>query len=177
MGITQPQETWAKIDNYPDYEISDFGRIRSTKLSRGGNWIIKELTPCDDGRGYLYVHIRQNMKDFFPKIHWLVAETFLGTKPIFESSRTEINHIDGDKSNNKKSNLEYVSAKQNKRHAIKIGLHKKVAHNLIRLTKEDILEIKTLEAQGMAQSKIAQLFNVAQSHISHIVNEKCWGWL
>lgn len=52
------------------------------------------------------------------KVHNLVAMAFLGGRP----EGFQVNHIDGNKENNKASNLEYVSQKENLRHAFVTGL-------------------------------------------------------
>jgi hypothetical protein len=54
------------------------------------------------------------------RVHNLVAETFIGKKPF----GSQVNHIDGNKCNNTPENLEYISQKENLRHAFRTGLMK-----------------------------------------------------
>lgn len=96
-------EEWRDIPEYEDlYEVSDFGRVR-----RFG----KILKNHYDGRGYYYNALCKNGKRKCPKTHQLVAMVFLGHKP--DGHKLVINHIDGDTSNNAKSNLEIVTPRVN----------------------------------------------------------------
>lgn len=107
-------EIWKVIDEYPNYEASSFGKIRN----KNTGYI---LSPQLNSRnGYHTVHIRgiSGYKTVF--IHKLVAETFLGKRPI----AYEINHIDGCKINNRADNLEYCTKSENVRHAYESGLNK-----------------------------------------------------
>ena len=56
------------------------------------------------------------------RIHRIVAETFLGEPDL----RLDVNHKDGDKSNNKLDNLEWVTRSENLLHAYSIGIHQKI---------------------------------------------------
>lgn len=72
-------------------------------------------------KGYQYIEFKYlnqngNYSHTRKMIHKLVAEAFLGNKP----PKHEINHKDGNKSNNHASNLEYVTHKENIRHALDI---------------------------------------------------------
>lgn len=60
--------------------------------------------------GYLYVNLKRNQKSTSKTIHRMVITAFS------RKSKLHINHMDGDKTNNNLSNLEYVTAKQNVRH-------------------------------------------------------------
>jgi hypothetical protein len=90
------------------YSISEFGEI----FSHRRNTFIK---PYTSKIGYkvtlLYKDNRKDRKHYF--VHQLVAETYL-EKPAY---KCEINHIDGNKTNNHVSNLEWVTHQQNMQHA------------------------------------------------------------
>ena len=68
--------------------------------------------------GYHYVKLWINNKSKAEFIHRLVAKTFIDNP----ENKPEVNHKDGDKSNNKVENLEWVTSKENKQHAIETGL-------------------------------------------------------
>ena len=122
-------EQWKPINGYDGmYEISSFGRVRSiprdvrysagyTKRNFGRILKQSERTKDSDSNYYIVSLSKNNkVKNFF--VHRLVAEHFLEKKLGCEY----VNHIDGNKHNNRAENLEWVTAKGNKLHAIYTGL-------------------------------------------------------
>ena len=67
--------------------------------------------------GYMYINLGRKKRMY---IHRLVGEAFISNK----ENKPEINHIDGNKSNNKVENLEWVTSSENKQHAQDTGLNK-----------------------------------------------------
>ena len=112
-------ETWAIIPGFPDYEVSDTGRVRSHRLK---NERILRPGRCPAGRGYmtvlLYTGARKEWRASSQLVHRLVATAFVGNP---ENKRT-VNHIDGDTMNNHCDNLEWCTPSENLRHAIRTGL-------------------------------------------------------
>ena len=96
-------EQWIPVPDYPDYQVSNLGRIAS--LKRGVFKILK-LHPNTDG--YLGFSIWSNGKNKTFYIHRLVARCFLGQPLDF----TEVDHIDRNRSNNTATNLRYVTRSQ-----------------------------------------------------------------
>lgn len=96
------------INNHNGYYITSNGRVYSEKYNR----FMKPNTRKD---GYVQVMIGKRKCEY---IHRLVAHEFC----IKHFSECEVNHIDGNKSNNCASNLEWVTSKENKEHAERIGL-------------------------------------------------------
>mgnify|MGYP000184435971 CR=1 FL=1 len=109
---TNPNEKWKTIKGHDNYLISDFGNVYSIKT--------KKLLKSDNLRsGYKSVCIRDILGT--PKawkIHRLVALHFI---PNEDSTKNNVNHIDGDKLNNNVSNLEWVTGAYNTQHAFDIG--------------------------------------------------------
>lgn len=99
------------------YQVSNLGRVKSLKHSKRNREDII-LKPIVDHKGYYYINIYINGKHSTPRIHRLVAKAFI---PNLEN-KPQINHIDGDKSNNSINNLEWVTNQENQIHAYKIGL-------------------------------------------------------
>lgn len=95
-------ENWLPIAEYPDYYVSDFGRVASMKYGK-----IKMLKARIDGRGYHIAALCVNAKAHCKKVHRLVMTEFKGYSDL------HIDHIDGVKTNNKLSNLEYVTQREN----------------------------------------------------------------
>ena len=75
----------------------------------------KKLKGSEDSKGYLCLDLRKkNGKLNYPKIHRLVAEAFLENP----ENLPQVNHIDGNKTNNNVENLEWVNNKDNRVHAL-----------------------------------------------------------
>ena len=106
-------EKWKDIDGFPDYKISSEGKI--LRISK--NYYLK---PClDKSIGYFVVNLYDTKGRPHRKfLHRLIAEAFI---PNPENKRT-VNHIDGNKSNNELSNLEWVTDSENMLHAFSHGL-------------------------------------------------------
>lgn len=107
------EEIWKEVPNTNgDYQISSLGRIKSKKW---GEW--KILNPHTENNGYKGLKIRYegSSKRKTVLVHWLVADAFLD-RP---KGKIEINHIDGNKTNNCIENLEFVTSSENTEHAIK----------------------------------------------------------
>lgn len=104
---------WIQVPNYLNYEVSDKGEIRNVNTGR-----ILKLKPNE--RGYYYTNLSNESKYKTFRIHRLVAELFIPNP----ENKPEVNHKDGDKSNNSVDNLEWVTRRENKQHAYKLGLEK-----------------------------------------------------
>lgn len=105
-------ETWKKINNNSNYLVSNTGRIR-----RVGSNVDHSVR---NSKGYLITDLYENGTRNTVRVHRLVAEHFVPNP----SSKPEVNHIDGNKNNNDVSNLEWVTKKENCRHAWNTGLNR-----------------------------------------------------
>lgn len=104
------KKEWKEIELYnKKYKVSNYGEIFSCKIK-------KNLKPYYSSGGYLYVTIRDNNTNISHhiKIHRLVAKLFLDNPNDYPC----VNHIDGDKENNRVDNLEYCTYSYNMNHAI-----------------------------------------------------------
>ena len=97
------------------YVISKEGKLYS--LRRG-----RFLKPFRNEKGYLVVELCKNGTRRSCKLHRLVAETFVANP----KGHTEVNHKDGNKTNNCAKNLEWCSRSENIKHAYDLGLRKRV---------------------------------------------------
>lgn len=105
-------------------------------------------------------------------LHNVIAFMKYGEKSI----GLDINHIDGNKLNNRPENLELCTPSENNIHALENGLRKIHGsyNNKSKLTEKDILIIRKMLENGEPQKNIAKCFNVSQSQISNIKINKTW---
>jgi hypothetical protein len=106
------------ILDFPEYYISNTGEVYSRKsktknaTSARITKLHKEKTRC----GYLRVALCKNKNIIHKGIHRLVAEAFIPNP----ENKPQVNHIDGDKTNNCVSNLEWVTASENTLHSFRV---------------------------------------------------------
>lgn len=111
-----------------DYAVSECGVIVALPFEYQNRWggvstrPARVLAQSDDKDGYKLTTMKRLgwNKNGQVRVHRLVAHCWIGPCP----DGMEVNHIDGDKGNNHAGNLEYVTSKQNKRHALDLGLMK-----------------------------------------------------
>ena len=100
------EEIWKLVADYPNYSVSNYGRVRNNKTG----YILK---PLEVGFGYVVVELWNKNGPKSKKIHRLVAEAFLPNP----DKKPQVNHIDGNKKNNRLDNLEWVTASENMKHS------------------------------------------------------------
>ena len=166
------EETWKRINGYEEYEISNLGRVKSFKRDRKG----KIMKPKFSGE-YLAVTLCADGQQERKTIHRLVAEHFIPNP----KNKPQVNHIDGNKLNNKACNLEWVDNSENLKHAHDIGIKKPSlgeSNGMSKLTNHEVLAIYFLAHTGKFKLKeIANLFDTDYRNVSLIKLGKRWGHL
>jgi hypothetical protein len=103
-------------------------------------------------------------------VHRLVALAFFAPDP----ARPTVNHLDGDKTNNKVENLAWATLRENNAHSA----HKRFAttnpRRAMKLTIENVREIRTAHAAGEISSAIGKRFNVSPATVRGIVYGRSW---
>ena len=175
-------ETWRDVAGYESvYEVSDLGRVRSHDRvvdgPRGQQGIKGRIMRLRLLHGYQKIDLCQNSlsKSFF--VHRLVVAAFIGPCPVGK----EVNHVDGNKLNNRPSNLEFLTHLENMQHAYRNGLivaRLGVDSSRAKHTDKDVLDIRAAYAAGgVTQRKLAEKYGVSHVNISLIVNRKQWSHL
>ena len=154
-------ENWKDIPEFNgDYQASTFGNIR--------NKFGKVLKQRINKHRSDYLLIRFYGKPPFHRVHRLIAKTFI---PNIDN-KTDVNHIDGNKSNNKIENLEWCTRSENMNHAYNTGLAGGKSYNSKKLNNQDVKIIKKLIDEGSSIKEICNMYNVSQSYVSLIKNNK-----
>ena len=106
------------------YEVSNDGKVRSITRDREcgitgvHHYEGRELTLSHDAYGYLQCALSNCGKTKKAKVNRLVAEAFIS--PV--DGKSHVNHINGDKTDNRVENLEWCDISENNRHAYETGL-------------------------------------------------------
>ena len=126
---------------------------------------VKKLRPSTS-HGYEHVVLISDTGERLNKrVHVLVASAYVPNP----DGLPFVNHIDGDKTNNKADNLEWVTHQGNMDHAKQTGLIRKGAkHPRCKLTDTQVLEIREKLLEGRPQNSLAREYGVYQGHISRI---------
>lgn len=160
------------IFDFPDYDVSEFGTVYSWKS--GERVPLKQRVDID---GYKTVGLYKDGVCKRIKVHRLVANAFLDKI----DGKNCVNHIDGNKWNNSKTNLEWCTRSENSKHASENGLLVYGSKQRLgkakqrRFTKEQIAAIKELYfSDGVSQREIGKMFGCDHSVISEIVTGKIY---
>lgn len=101
-------EIWKTIDEFEDYAISNYGRLKRLTIGKG-TVPGRILTPNKNNCGYLFYTFKKNKKAYARTIHRLVALAFIENP----NNYSDVDHIDGNKLNNQACNLQWLSHKDN----------------------------------------------------------------
>lgn len=173
-------EEWKDVAGFEElFQVSSFGRFFSKRSSR----FLKQHKAKS---GYMQVATKIKGVDKCFKVHQEVAKAFLEA-PIggsLEYSKrsfygvAEVNHIDGNKSNNHKSNLEWSSSSENKSH-----YHKEVAteeskisrkKKLSVMTDDEVRTIRKMYATGLSERAVAAKLGITRSRVTGALKGYKW---
>lgn len=159
-------EIWREAVGYENlYRISNLGNLQDILTGK-----IRKSSL--NSRGYPQLHLWRNGKKRNHTIHSLVMASFVGDRPTM----MDINHRNGNKTDNRIENLEYVTRSQNIKHAFSIGLISKQGEKNPRakLTDALIFSIRQLRKEGMTGRMLSRKFGISDGHVSDIVHHRLW---
>jgi NUMOD4 motif len=153
-------EEWRLIPSFPNYEVSSFGKVRNSRTKH-------HLKP-QFIEGYLRVSL-WNGKTINRRINCLVAEAFIGPKPVGNHAH----HKDENTLNDYYENIEYLFYKKHYKH------HQITNPNFYsnKLTAADVKEIRTLREKGLTYRKIADMKGVSEPLVHYIIKKKIWKYV
>lgn len=178
-------ELWRPVPGYEGrYEVSDLGRVRSLDrvrrqwVQRGKKRIPREsvhrgrvLTPGQTAAGYLSVALSGPDGVRSELVHRLVLQAFSGEPEPGMHGR----HLNGNPLDNRLSNLEWGTPKQNAADKARHGTEVRGSRRATaRLTEQDIPAIFRMAAQGVSQREIAESYGVSAPTISCVLSRKTW---
>ena len=160
-------ETWKPIDGYPNYEVSNFGKVRS--LNWHNEHKTRELFLKPHNKGYRQVELANDDGKKMFLVHRLVATAFIPNP----NNYPQVNHIDADRTNNTAKNLEWCTQSQNMRYAYSLPQNK----GLVRRGKrrgEKVLQL-TLDGKIVATWEDARTIKVQTGMSDWSIAECCSG--
>ena len=171
------KETWKDIPSYEGlYQVSNLGRVKGLDRvvkTKNGRTQYKKGTVLKNKmgtNGYHYVCLYKNNKQKTFMIHSLVALNFIGDRP----NKNDICHINGNRLDNRVSNLKYDTRAENFNDMYRQG--KKNPKG--KLSVEDVLEIRKIHKAGKHYHReIAEMFNVSISTVNCVITRKSYWYI
>jgi hypothetical protein len=172
------EEIWRPIPDFPGYEASDLGNIKSYHCDGNGyRTFLSDAHPIKVGYtkfGYAYITLVKDTVHFSRLVHQLVLETFVGKRP----TGYQACHNNGIPSDNRIVNLRWDTTKQNMNDREKHGKTSKGEQiNTNKLKANDVLEIRKKYNQGISPQIISGEFHIHLRTVYKIAKKECWKWL
>lgn len=162
------KELWKSIPEYTDIEVSSLGRVKKYN-TKDKEWkIVQKFAKDRDGYYKCNVH-KVEGSTTQQYVHRLIALAFIenpDNKPV-------VNHIDGNRNNNKVDNLEWVTYRENVLHSYQYGNRKRckdVPRNTL-LTDYQIEQIDNLR-QYYTVNQISKLYNIQYQSLKNIIHKR-----
>lgn len=172
------EKQWKEFGDNNAFRISNYGEVQSRLMNgscrskdRLGDWhplSVSRAWTDKHGGYYMQFGCKINGKFRSQRVHRFVAALFI--RPIKKGE--QVNHIDGNRENNRLDNLEIVSPKDNIRNAVERGVFAGLGKCKGAISAESLNEIICMIATGKTNKEIAKKFNVDPSNISKIRHGK-----
>lgn len=155
-------EVWKDVLGFENYQVSNMGRVRRYSKRYKSYHLVKTTVNAHSGYVYVSLFNGDTRKNF--ALARLVAHAFV---PGYSEHNNTVDHKDTDKSNNKATNLEWVSQKENTARSFAHGRKKSVAYSKTGKFKEIIVDekyhFKTITA-------LAKFFNVSETQAHRYID-------
>jgi len=167
------REIWKDIRGWPLHQVSSMGRVRALPGAKIRHRTVKKielrkLTTMVIG----YIQIAQGHDPRY--VHHLVLAAFRGPRPAGAHSR----HINGNRADNRLSNLRWGTRAQNEADKVRHGLSNRGKRNgQAKLTEAQVRAIRAATGPRGIVTKLAIKYGIAHSAISLIRSGKNWGHL
>jgi len=169
------KEIWMPIPNLPPYFASSLGRI--AKIRPGKEDLIMWTRVQKGYERLLLTTGLYERKDFL--VHRLVAMAFHGLPP---DDKKEVNHLDGDKTNNAPENLEWISRSDNLKHYYQSlgGMEKRprgINQWQAKFTDDEIRSIRALSLSGKSPKQISEILGktITSTNVCNIKARRTYG--
>lgn len=164
-------EEWRPVKGFERiYEVSDLGRIRRIKVGKGKTPHIM-TNSINKKNGYCYVALSKKGMYRSARVHKVVMDAF---NPVFTEKRYNknftINHIDGNKQNNKLENLEWCTQSENQIKAYQTGLQGLHGLKVICLDDLKVYESATAASKAINGANGEMVARVCRGKRSHYRN-------
>lgn len=159
-------EKWITINGKPNYEVSNLGQVRNKTTGK----ILAQYKTSTSDRWFVKIH-KKNCN-----VARLVATAFI--PPI--EGKEYVNHIDGNKLNNRADNLEWVNRSENEKHAFANGLKTPTRgerSGMAKATQEQVDYIRSVYVAGsrdFSTRALAKKTGLSKSTIQAITSGKTW---
>ena len=164
-------EKWLPVKNYEGlYSVSNYGRIKSLPRYTTKGRILKQYT--NPHNGYKYVSLCKNNKKATKRVHILVVEAFTDYVSNGFNPSTVIDHIDGDKTNNRLENLEIVTQKENDRRARAMKTQRYYSIPVIDLDTKEVYKSFTDASHAIGGTQGEMVRRVCDGERSHYRNHR-----
>lgn len=175
------EEVWKSVAGYEGlYEVSNFGRVRALartitdKNGRVSNIKERMMKQPLSNTGYHHTALTKNKVLTTTNVHRLIAEAFIPNP----DNKPCVNHIDGDKSNNSITNLEWVTHRENMEHASRRNLFRTGSkHSAAKLNEEKVRFIRTnITTNGgkITYKEMGEMFGVCRHVLQCVAYRRTW---
>lgn len=162
--MTRGRELWLEVSGFPDYEVSNLGRVRRV----GSEAVLKPSRT----HGYLHVSLCRESRAETIRVHVAVLSAFCGQAP-FPGAHAA--HNDGDKENCRLTNLRWATPVENQKDVERHG--RRCRGEIVfgaKLSEQSVRKIRELINAGFRNPPIARQFGVTISTIHLIRHRKTW---